>query len=169
MLVVDKKDSGLVLKNGQLFYQDELLDGIVLDNNRLSQTKKRTSFKKGRKHGQEIKVFLNDSLAELRMYHRGIKVGVHEGWWSNGYKKFEYYFNEKGFHHGSLKEWHANGKLSRSFNFKDGKEEGSQKIWNENGKITSNYVTYNNDRYGLIGLKKCYTVTENRNTSKFLK
>ncbi len=169
VLVVPKEDSNLVLKNGKLFYQENTFSGIVLDSNRFSQMKKRTSYINGRKHGKEVKKYFNDSLAELRMYNRGVKVGIHKGWWPNGNKKFEFYFNEKGFYHGSLKEWYVNGKLLKSFNYKDGKEQGSQKIWKQNGKIATNYVADDGERYGLIGLKKCYTVTENKNTLKLLK
>jgi antitoxin component YwqK of YwqJK toxin-antitoxin module len=48
--------------------------------------------------------------------------------------------------------------LAQHFNFVDGVEDGHQKMWNLSGKITANFFLVNNDRHGLIGLKKCVSV-----------
>ena len=53
--------------------------------------------------------------------------------------------------------YHMDGYMA-DFNYVDGKEEGSQKMWQINGKIRANYHVKNGERFGLIGLKKCYTV-----------
>ena len=72
---------------------------------------------------------------------------------------FEYHFNKIGLYDGSVKDWYESGTLSKHFNFVYGVEEGSQKMWNFSGKITANFYTVNSDRHGLIGLKKCVSVT----------
>ena len=97
-------------------------------------------------------------LAEERQYKQGLKVGRHRGFWRDGSLKFEYNYNDKGMYHGSFKEWYRNGQQLREFNYIEGKENGAQKMWLMNGNIRANYVVKDGERYGLIGLKKCYTV-----------
>ena len=87
----------------------------------------------------------------------------HLGWWEDGTPKFEYHFNTKGAYEGKRKEWYKNGQLVRDFNYVSGKEVGSQRMWAKNGKIRANYEVKNGERFGLIGLKKCYTVNANSN------
>jgi antitoxin component YwqK of YwqJK toxin-antitoxin module len=52
------------------------------------------------------------------------------------------------------------------FNYKNGKETGSQRLWKPDGSIKANYEVVNGERFGLIGLKKCYTVTVDKNEIK---
>ena len=47
-----------------------------------------------------------------------------------------------------------------SFNYINGKEAGKQLLLKSNGNIKANYEVVNGERFGLIGLKKCYTVTK---------
>ena len=35
-------------------------------------------------------------------------------------------------------------------------------LWDLNGNIKANYEVINGERYGLIGLKKCFTVFDNK-------
>ena len=62
-------------------------------------------------------------------------------------------------YHGNVKEWYSNGQLYRDFNFNNGKEVGSQKLWKLDGTIKANYEVVKGERFGLIGLKKCYQVS----------
>ena len=50
------------------------------------------------------------------------------------------------------------------FNYKKGKESGSQRLWKTDGSIKANYDVVNGERFGLIGLKKCYQVTVGNDT-----
>ena len=50
-----------------------------------------------------------------------------------------------------------------NFNFIEGVEDGPQKLFKLNGAIKANYIVVNEERYGLIGLKKCYSVTSDKN------
>ena len=68
-------------------------------------------------------------------------------------------FNEKGEFHGVVKEWYKSGQIFRDFNYAEGKELGSQRMWKNDGTLKANYEVVNGERFGLIGLKKCYTVT----------
>ena len=45
-----------------------------------------------------------------------------------------------------------------SFHYKNGKEVGSQRLWKADGSIKANYEVVGGERFGLIGLKKCYNM-----------
>jgi antitoxin component YwqK of YwqJK toxin-antitoxin module len=40
----------------------------------------------------------------------------------------------------------------------NGKEEGTQKAFKSDGRIKANYTVINGERFGLIGMKRCFTV-----------
>ena len=160
-LILFEENTQLELKNGVLFYNHLLFNGVLKSFDEVNQTYNVTSYVSGKKDGEERKLFQNDSLAEIRFYKEGKKVGIHKSWFENGQQKFEYPYNQKGFYQGALKEWFPNGQLIREFNYVDGKESGTQKMWLENGNIKANYTVVDGERFGLIGLKKCYSVNTN--------
>lgn len=160
-VVID--DSNFELINGVLNYGGNSFSGYVFNTYPNGGLKSEIQYLKGRKHGYEKHWFSNDSLSILRYYNNGTKTGVHKSWWNNGQLKFMYHFNDNGMYNGSITEWYADGQLAKQFNFIDGKENGSQKLFKNNGSIKANYVVVNEERYGLIGLKKCYTVTTGKN------
>ena len=100
---------------------------------------------------------LNDKTIQ-----NGIKVNVHKGWWENRNLKYRYIFDDKGRYNGKVEEWYVTGQKLREFNYTNGLENGKQKLWDLNGKIKANYEVINGERYGLIGLKNCFTVFENK-------
>jgi antitoxin component YwqK of YwqJK toxin-antitoxin module len=153
-----KSNTNLQLKNGVLFYKSDLFSGSISSFDQVNQTKNTSTYLKGKKNGEETKFFLNDLIAERRFYTNGLKTGIHQGFWNNGDLKFEFHFNKKGEYHGTVKEWYQNNQIFKAFNYKNGKEVGSQKMWQSNGNIRANYVVKNKERFGLIGLKKCYSV-----------
>jgi len=146
------------LVNGDLFYKNELFTGTLIKTHDISNSKTTSTYVKGKKHGEELKYFNTEVLIEQRFYTKGYKSGIHRGWWKNGNKRFEYHFNDKGEYNGEVKEWYQNKQKMKAFHFKNGKEEGTQQLWRSDGKIRANFVTKEGERYGLIGLKKCYTV-----------
>ncbi len=162
-LVVDSKNSALELVNGVLHYQNSPFDGLLVSKYDNVSLKMELQYVNGRKDGYEKQWYLNGQLAQSRLYSKGIKVGNHLGWWDHGTKKFDYNFNDIGEYEGNRKEWYKNGQLVRDFNYSKGKELGSQRMWTESGKIRANYEVKNGERFGLIGLKKCYTVNTNSN------
>lgn len=158
-LEINANNIQLKKENGVLLYKNHIFSGVVIAKYVNSdQVKSRKIYKKGRLDGEQKSWYPNDTLFSVRNYRGGVKVGKHEGFWMNGHKKFEYYFNENGEHHGALNEWFENGEPYRVFNYVKGKEQGSQKMFKPNGELRSNYVVKNNDRFGLIGLKKCDAV-----------
>ncbi|TYA92385.1 hypothetical protein FUA24_02225 [Seonamhaeicola marinus] len=165
-LVINADDQNLKLNNGVLEYHDDPFTGKLESTYANSAKHSEVFYYNGLKEGGEKQWYGNGILAMERFYHEGVKVGVHKAWWSNGIHKFVYYFNDKGEHHGNLKEWDITGLLIRDFNYKNGKESGAQKMWKDNGEIKSNYVVVNGERFGLIGLKKCYTVTVDKDEIK---
>lgn len=160
-LVVFEENKQLQLNNGVLFYNNMPFSGLLKSFDKINQTKNRVYYLDGKKDGEERNLFQNDSLAVLRFYKNGLKVGVHKSWRENGQQKFEYPYNNQGVYHGTIKEWYANGQLVREFNYVNGKESGTQKMWLHNGNIRANYTVINGERFGLIGLKKCYSVKIN--------
>lgn len=157
---LDIGDSSLVLENGVLKQNNAPFNGIITAYDDVNSTYSETTYRRGKKNGPEKKIYDNGKLAEERSYYKGYKVGIHRGWYKDGGAKFEYHFNDRGAYDGSFRQWYANGQLLKSFNYSNGSEMGSQKMWLSNGNIRANYVVKNGERYGLIGLKKCYTVTK---------
>ncbi|CAZ97394.1 hypothetical protein Q4603_20625 [Zobellia galactanivorans] len=162
-LVVDKASAELELVNGVLYYQGKPFNGLLVSKYDASTFKMKSEYVEGRKQGYEKQWYPNGQLSQSRMYSEGIKTGKHLAWWEDGTPKFIYRFNEKGEYDGNRKEWYRNGNLILDFNYSNGKEAGSQRMWTDNGKIRANYTVKNGDRFGLIGLKKCYNVNADLN------
>ncbi len=166
-MVVLENDSSLKLENGILLYNNSIFSGCIEGYYENSEKlKSKANYKLGKKHGLETFWYQNDSVATKRLYTNGLKTGTHKAWWPAGNSKFVYHFNEKGEYHGSIKEWYKTGQIFREFNYIHGKEVGSQRLWYQNKKIKANYEVVNGERFGLIGLKKCYTVTLNSDEVK---
>ncbi|TBN04788.1 hypothetical protein EYD45_05880 [Hyunsoonleella flava] len=157
--IVGASDENLKLDNGVLLYKQKPFNGVLLENFTTEIIKSRTEYLNGKKHGNEQQWYTNGSQLSERFYSEGFKVGVHKSWWSSGNLKFEYHFNDKGEFHGAVKEWYESGQVFQDFNYKEGKEAGKQRMWKPDGSIKANYEVVGGDRFGLIGLKKCYTVT----------
>ena len=163
---LDANHHNIELDNGVLLYEKTPFSGIITRSYENGQPKSEIEYNNGRKHGVEKQWYMNGNIATIRSYENGIKVGIHEGWWENASQKFLYHFNEKGEYNGEVKEWYFSGVPYKHFNFSNGKEVGNQKLWNKNGKIKANYDVRNGERFGLIGLKKCFTVTTDTNGIK---
>ncbi len=162
-LVLHAQHNELVLNNGVLMYKGRPFNGMLLDHYSNGAKRMEVMYHDGRKHGNEIQWYDNGTVATTRNYLNGKKSGLHQGYWENGNYKFVYHFNSHGAYHGNIKEWYSSGALMRDFNYLNGKENGTQKMWMQNGKIRANYEVVNGERFGLIGLKKCYQVSSNTN------
>lgn len=158
-----KSNKELMLKNGVLFFAEAPFNGVLIAQYPGLTTKSKSIYINGRKHGLETKWYSNKQKAEERYYSNGKKVKKHIGWRADGAMKFEYHFNANGAYVGNRKEWYPNGQLMLSFNYTDGKETGNQQMWNSDGKVRANYTVVGTERFGLIGLKKCYSVTVDKN------
>lgn len=108
--------------------------------------------------GQELVYYPNGQLSTQRWYCFDVKVGLHLGYWESGLPKFKYEIDEFGRYHGEVKEWYASGQLYKHFNYSEGQEVGRQQMWKSDGRIKANYEIKNGEKFGLIGLKRCYTV-----------
>ena len=49
----------------------------------------------GKLDGKYSVWYANGQLRESRYYRKGYKAGTHEGFWSDGSKKFLYHYNNK--------------------------------------------------------------------------
>lgn len=146
------------INNGALYYKGVPYSGVYIVKFKNDSIKSKSQYFKGKKEGYANKWYADGEKYEQRYYSNGYKVGKHIGWWNSGIKKFVYHFNELGQYQGSLTEWYGNGQVFREFNYVNGRESGAQKAWKANGSIKANYEVVNGERFGLIGLKKCFTV-----------
>lgn len=158
-LVIEDTNAELELVNGVLLFKDKPFDGLLEAHYDSGKVKSQINYSRGKKEGLETILHENDSIFSKRFYNKGLKTGIHKSWWENGHPKFVYHFNSQGEYNGNVKEWYASGILFRDFNYVNGKETGIQRLWYETGKIKANYEVINGERFGLIGLKKCYQVT----------
>ncbi len=154
----NSNDTGFKLKNGILLFNESPYSGRVEEFYSKEKLKSIATYYLGKKQGNFKGWHLNGSKWFERFYTNGLKTGIHIGWFDNGKQMFEYHFNKKGEYDGAVRNWYENGMLLKEFHFKEGKEDGSQKMWQPNGKIKANFVTKKGERFGLIGLKKCYSV-----------
>lgn len=159
-LVLDASNPNLVLENGVLFFGDAPFHGLLVQVGNNNGLKKTVQYRNGRKHGYEKHWYSNDSIAVHRMYDKGVKIGIHYGWWEDGSSKFRYHFNPKGEYHGRVLEWYPSGRPYKVFNYENGQEVGNQRLWKRDGAIKANYEVVGGERFGLIGLKKCFTVID---------
>ncbi len=164
--IVEHADSRLRLANGVLLYDESPFSGTLISKYTSKQLKSEIQYADGKKNGLEKKWAQNGNVIEMRFYTNGFKSGIHKASWADGTPKFEYHFNNLGEFHGTVKEWTQSGLLYMSFNYTNGKEAGGQRLWKLDGSIKANYEVVNGERFGLIGLKKCYTVTLNEDEIK---
>lgn len=163
---MNASDNNLKLDNGVLFYKEIPFKGVLNVYYSSNELKSEIQYDDGKKHGSEKQWYVNGDKLMERFYKQGFKTGVHKAWRQDGTPKFEYHFNEKGEFHGIVKEWYKNAQIFRDFNYVDGKEVGLQRMWTNEGTLKANYEVVHGERFGLIGLKKCYTVTVNEDEVK---
>lgn len=154
-------DSNLMRDGAHQLYKGEVFSGYLVDYFDPDSLKEKEGYLNGLREGNSIKYYTTGQVKEKRNYHQNDKEGIHEGWWENGNRKFEYHF-ENGKNEGIAIEWYASGQLFKEFNYLSGKENGSQKMLEVDGKIRANYVVKNGHRYGLIGLKNCKSVSDEK-------
>lgn len=165
-VTIKANDTALHLDNGVLYHQEAMFNGVLVSYFENGNLKSRVPYKNGRKNGREEQWYANGNQAIERFYEQGVKVDIHQGWYTNGQQQFEYHFDQEGRYHGLHKEWYQTGQLAKNFNFTNGKEDGHQRLWKPDGSIKANFKVRNSERFGLIGLKKCNTVTANSQALK---
>ena len=147
---------GLVRKQGLMVYNNELLSGYTYELYTNGNTKLKTHWVNGKRHGKQLSWFENGKIKEIRFYKNNRKDDQHQGWFGDGTPRFEYNFID-GQYHGSSKEWYPDGSIASEHNYEMGKESGTQKVYEANGQIRANYVVKDGYRYGLVGSKNCIT------------
>ncbi len=159
LLIIDIDSSEVSYKQGLLFYKNVLFTGTAITYYSEKSVKSIYTNCDGKLNGKQLKYYLSGDLYSERFYSNGLKIGLHRGWWENRNLKFEFYFNDKGQHHGASNDYFEDGTPYKLFHYKFGKEEGGQKMFKPNGSLRANYVVVQGERFGLIGLKKCDAVS----------
>ena len=158
-ILVLHTDKELTVSQGITSYKGKALTGKIVAYSSKKMLLYSCDYTNGRKNGEEKKWHSNGLKEMYRLYSKGVKIGVHKGWWENSNKKFEYHFNSSGAYQGEVKEWFRDGTVYRTFNYLNGREDGSQKMYKPDGSIRANYVVVAGERFGLIGLKTCDPVS----------
>jgi antitoxin component YwqK of YwqJK toxin-antitoxin module len=160
LMLLNNADTGISNVNGVLYFRNQLLSGVLFTlYPGTSDTATKSSFLKGREHGNWFKFYPDGKMQEQRVFENGKKTGTLITWWPSGNKQTHCQFlNDE--YEGTSKEWTDNGMLVKEMNYKNGQEEGWQRWWHDNGKVRSNYIIKQGRRYGLLGTKHCVNVSD---------
>ena len=140
---------------GELYFNSNPFSGFLVKKNMYDEVIEKKGFFRGQLEGISLGYYDNGNKKYQRFYNKGKKTGKHIGWFESGQKKFEYFFK------GGLSEkkhirWYDNGMVYSEINYLNGKPFGSTKVWRKDGKLRSNFVVRENGRrYGLSGIKRC--------------
>lgn len=149
-------EKGFERKRGLMFFEDQVYTGYTYELHENGNTKLKTRWIAGKRHGKQISWFENGQIKEVRFYKNNKKEGHHQGWFEDGTPRFEYHFID-GKYHGSFKQWYPDGAIAAEHNYEMGLEAGPQKVFELDGQIRANYFVKNGYRYGLVGSKNCIT------------
>ncbi|WP_304236653.1 toxin-antitoxin system YwqK family antitoxin [Jiulongibacter sediminis] len=159
---VSGSDSRLKKAKGILYLNQKAFSGYLVTYSNDGQLISKTGYLNGKLEGVSQKWTAEGQLTEERNYHQNQRTGRHVGYFENGQKRFEYYFN-RGLPIETHKEWLEDGQLYSISNYNaKGQPEGEQKLYFPSGKIRANYVVKNGRRYGLLGAKGCMGENERR-------
>lgn len=156
-----ESDKNLQRQNGYLLYEGSRFSGKVISLYNEQDTASFAAYWQGKEYGRAFQKYPDGKLKEERFFRKGWKEDEHKGWWEDGKLRFVYHFKDDLLE-GNVKEWYANGQLFKDFNYQKGQEIGMQKAWKEDGKIKANYEIREGRRYGLLGVKNCTSVVENK-------
>ena len=88
--VVWDNGKGFIFENGFMYHNQELFSGEIVKFYSGDKIKSKTSYVDGKVHGNFESWYEDGFIFEQRTFMNGLKVGIHNGWWSNGQKKFIY-------------------------------------------------------------------------------
>ena len=147
------RSNGLMVQGGVPY------SGITRENYSEGSLQSETFWENGTREGLYSSWYENGQLKEKRYYRGNRKEGEHLGWYENGKLRFQFNFSH-GNYHGSCKQWYSDGSRYSLFHYENGEEVGSQIMWEADGRVRANYVVKNGRRYGIIGSKRCVTISE---------
>jgi len=157
--VVAISDEKLERRNGVLYLANVPFSGYVEELFESGPVRSRTGYWGGVRSGVATKWFASGTPFEERFYLEGRKQGLHHGWWEDGTLRFVAGFRF-GKNHGERRAWSSGGQLVELRHFVGGEEEGLQRSWTPDGRLLANYVVRGGRRYGLLGAKPCFTVSD---------
>ena len=160
-LWVTEKDPGFRIEGEILLYGEVPFDGNTYRTHPNGMTSRRTPYSEGRKNGVEAAWHPNGVTSSIRPYFRGQKVGRHEGFFSNGNRRFRSNYDEMGDPVGKYREWHPNGRIAIEKTFYKGRAV-TQKTWRPSGQIYANTVLKNGRLWGLPGDELCVNTEDQK-------
>lgn len=153
-------DPDLIPQNEELYFKNELFQGIVITQIFGTNVRRETQYKNGLVHGEELEFYEDGKLASKRFYEFGKRVGLHEGYYEDGTIRFQFSY-EDGLMHGEAKDFFPSGKPYTYTIY----EKGTEKLikrWREDGQIYLNLVIKEGIAYGLQGGKLCRQVRSDK-------
>jgi len=151
-----RPDPEIAFRGPRLTYRDSLYSGFVDEHFAPTDTRRETVYRNGLPDGPQTEYTKSGARLAVRHFSQGKKVGIHEGWFEDGRRRFHYEYRA-GRPDGEHWEWYRSGALSLYARFKDGRLVG-KKMWREDGKIYLNYVFLPDRAVGTPGTKLCYQV-----------
>lgn len=144
---------------GLVYFRDEVFSGSSESFHPNGQTRAKTAFLNGKKHGSLSKWFENGIKSFESNYITGRLDGKTTSWWRNGNVRSVSNF-ENGIAHGIQEQWYFSGAKFKRIQLNQGKEEGLQQSWRENGKLYNNYEAKNGRIFGLKRSQLCYELED---------
>lgn len=149
-------DKHLEIKSGgQMTYRGNPLNGEITQDFPGTEARRVTTYRDGYEDGPTRTWAENGTLIEERYYKKGIKVGIHRGWFDTGADKFYAEFDEQGRYKNESWTWHINGQV---YEYKKYDAEGNvivHKQLRPNGQIYQNILVSKDGQVGVPGSKNC--------------
>ncbi len=148
----------VTFKGNDLLYKGQRFTGILEEHFPQIGTVRKTEYENGLQEGLEEEFAQSGQIVARRHHHAGKKVGIHEGWFLDGKRRFHHEF-KNGQMDGEVWEWYSSGAVSMFAKFENGKLLG-KKMWRESGQIYMNYVFTEQGAFGVPGTSLCYQVRD---------
>lgn len=153
---ISRPSPDITFQGDRLIYGGKRFSGVVELRIPEVQVVRYTHYRDGQPHGREEETFADGRVVARREFSRGRKVGVHEGWYPSGHRRFHYEYTDDQYD-GESWEWYDSGALSLYALFEAGRLVG-KKQWRADGTIFQNYVFPQGKAVGLPGAKLCFQV-----------
>ena len=153
---IELTDSKVTYEGSRLIYEGKSFSGTVIQKFAALAVTRETTYSEGEIDGEERDVYDNGQTAALRHYEQGKKVGIHEGWYRDGKRRFHHEYADDRFH-GEYWEWFQSGGVFTYARYEKGEAIG-RKMWREDGTIYLNYVFPAGRAFCTPGAKLCRQV-----------
>lgn len=154
---LDAGDARLRFVDGVLTFGTRPFCGVVLEHAADGRVTASTCYQDGLRDGEQLRFDVDGSVLERRGWRRGLRQGVHAGWFvRTGRPRFCYVF-DRDLSTSVAYEWAdlPGSPIVGRWQYEGGREVGMQRIWRVDGIVRASYLASDAQRYGLQGKKEC--------------